>query len=547
VSKLLDQARRILQPNKDIEVVSSLKPSVFATEESLKQFLSKKCKLKFGPHGSEKAGISEAWVDGRPGSACMKRYKHLTEPLPEGKWGVLILESRGAGKSTGAVTTAFGNIYDDPTETHIYSAQSLKMAIRRVKRVEKLIKANCRHLYNKDDWSNEQFTVLGADITSEDPTMAAAAPDADIEGAHARKYWLDDIVSDKSNSTTQKRRKAITWFEQLQKQFTPTTTVRAIGTRHKHHNLWEEIIDHYEDEFVIYIMGCYDEDTGERFYPWMSDEYLANKEKHDPQGFQMSFQNKKVRVDDVVFEPGMMHYGEPPTIPDDKVLGGRALDQLKTNLYMLTDFAQSSRNAHGTSETAFVILAKDYSDTRYILDIDIGRYESDVAQTRFLMMYAKWRRHGLLYATIEDRGPGRSHCTTIPQLAKASDEYDFIPAIVLLGRSNDESKVARISQMYGQFSQGKFQFSQNFLPHEMFRIDSKGFPRGVAAERLLNYAEDGDEPKDFPDALADEGHISKKGPICPAPKPQKVRKASLTDREWAERKALGKLARTIVI
>ncbi|HUW32694.1 MAG TPA: hypothetical protein VM223_13880, partial [Planctomycetota bacterium] len=338
----------------------------------------------------------------------------------------------------------------------------------------------------------------------------------------------------------------ITFFEQLQKQFVGPTTVRAIGTRHKHHNLWEEIIDNYSDEFVIFIMGCYDEDTGENFYPWMTDEFLANKEKHDEPGFQLSFMNKKVRVDEVVFEPSMFHYGEPPTIPNAKIPGGLQLHP-RLNVFLLTDFGQSARRRKGNSETALVVIAKDYDDTRYILDVDIGSYETDVAQIRFLNMYQKWKPHGLLYATIEDRGIGRSMFTTLPQLAKASAEYDFTPAMTMLARSSDESKTARVSMMYAPFSRGEFAWSKHFLNPEMFRIDSKGFPRGVAADRLMNYSDDGDSLKDFPDALADEGHISLRGPVCPSPRPAKAKSTTLTDRQWSEQRALGKLPKLIII
>jgi len=542
---LLQQAEQTLQQKaKRIEVVR--KPSVFENDATLKKFLYSKCKLKFGPHGKTRDGMSEAWFDGREGSACMRRMKYLTEPLPKGKWGVLILEPRGAGKSTGAVCASVGGIADDPTETHIYAAQSIAMSSRRVRRVERIIKSAYPNLYNKDDWSHEQFTVAGADPLSEDPTMMAAAPDADFEGAHSRKYWFDDLVSDRTNSTSQKRRKQITFFEQLQKQFVGPTTVRAIGTRHRHHNLYEEIIDYYADEFVIFIMGCYDEATGENFYPWMSDEFLAEKEKHDKPGFQLSFMNKKVRVDEVVFEPHMFHYGEPPTIPNDKLPGGLQLHP-RLNVFLLTDFGQSSRMRKGNSETALVVLAKDYDNIRYILDIDIGSYETDVAQIRFLDMYQKWMPHGLLYGTIEDRGIGRSLFVTLPQLAKASKEYNFTPALTMLARSSDESKAARVAMMYAPFSRGEFAWSKHFLNPEMFRIDAKGFPRGVAADRLRDYSEGGDSLKDFPDALADEGHISTRGPICPAPRIPKTKHAPLTDRQWSEQRALGKLPKIIVI
>jgi hypothetical protein len=539
---LLSQANRILTPpEKKIEVA---KASVF---DNLEAFLRYRCRLKFGPHGKKaKDGMSEAWFDLRTDSACMKRMKHLTEPLPPGKWGVLILESRGAGKSTGAECTSYGSILDDPTETHVYAAQSIAMAERRVRWVERHIKTSHPKMYNKDDWSHEQFTVIGADPTSDDPTMLAAAPEVDIEGAHAGNYWLDDIVSVKSNATASKRRKQVTWFEAAQKQFTPATVVKAIGTMHKHHNLWTEILDHYEDEFVIFILGCYDEDTGERFYPWMNDEWLANKEKHDPQGFAMSYMNKRVRVDDVVFEDNMFQYGEPMTTPNDKIEGGLQIHP-DLNVYMHVDFGQSSRNSEGVCETAFVVLAKDYENNRYIVDAEIGRFESDLAQTKFLNMYRKWIKHGLLFATMEDRGPARSLMTTLPQLAKVSPEYDFIPRIVPLERSNNESKDARIGQMYAEFSRMKFFWSKHFLHPNMFKIDARGRPQGAAYERLHNYAKDGDALKDFPDALADEGHVSGKGPVTPHPRPPKLKKKPMTDYDWSMKRASGQLKKTIFV
>lgn len=534
-------------------LVPATKPKVekvTSVFDDLETFLTRDCGLKTGPHGLGRDGVYKAWLDFSEGSPCKRRWEFLLRPLPPGKYIKMCLEPRGAGKSIGAKAVSYGTILDNPSSTHVYNGQSKDMAARSVNWVRGKIRANQPELYNKSDWSGNQFTVIRPEGIGDDPTMLSGSPDADVAGAHPDWQWLDDVVCEATNGTYNARSGVIEWWEALQDQFTPVTIAMYIGTTYKGHNLAKEIEDHYSEFVEILKIGCYDEDTGRNWYPWMSDEFLARQEQKNPQRFRRQYLNKRDADEETgSITPLMLKAGDPPLIDDPKVDGGKRLDP-RLRVYMLCDPAQTDKNTKNTSETAMLIIAKDYDEMRYIVDIDIGRYNPGKIEDQYLKMYGKWLLHGLLYGTLEDRGPSRDLYYLIPKFAKASKDYDFVPRIVQVKRGSREDKDGRISQLYAPFSQGKFRWSTRFLPPKMFRIDSKGRPAGVAVNRLLSCTEEG-AIKDFPDALSDEqvliGEGKKRGPACPDPKRPRVKKKRLTDAEWARKRAMGKLRRVIYI
>jgi hypothetical protein len=523
------------------------RPSVFL---DLKHFLTVDCELKSRPYGRGREGLFEPWLDWTEGSACRRRWEFFMKPLPKGKWGRLLLEPRGAGKSMSAKCLSFGHIIDDPETTISYNCQNKAMAPRSVRWVGDHIRRKYPDLVNKLDWSASQFTVHRRAGIGDNPTMIAGSPESDVTGSRPNKVWLDDIVCLVNNVSPRERQRVLDWWISLQDQFSSATEVGAIGTTYDHHNLWKEIEDHYASYFEILKIDCYDDDMG-NVYPWMDDDYLKRQEEKDPRAFRMQFRNQRMPAEGAIFSEYKIIAGDPPTVPDLHIEGGERLaDHL--NVYMLTDTAQSDTGKKHTSETALIVIAKDYGEITYVVDIDIGRWNPSGVVKHFLAMYGKWLPHGLMYATLEDRGPSKDYYSLIPDIARLTPEIEFRPALMVIPRGSREAKDSRIGLLNKPFSDGRIKFSTRWIRPEMFRWNPRrGEADGVATQRILSYSATGDSPKDFMDALADlqavQGKGHEKGPACPGPINSAHAKIVLTDADWARRRALGQLNRVTIL
>lgn len=520
-------------------------------------FLFKKvCGLKLNgrpvPTGFKRE--PKAWADLRAEAAWMLGWNFLRKPLPKGKWGRLLLEPRGGAKSTKLRTLDTGLIIADRDTTIHYLSQSVGMAARRVTWVRQRLKANEARFgafETRANWGNEAFTVVRSG-SSDDPTMLAGGPDKDVTGSHPDRQDWDDPVVRKTNRTRTLRRQLIRTFESTLDQRAESAEVNIIGTVYPGHNLYKEIREHYRDDFEILRIGAWgcaydaydnvvwgDPDSKELNYPWFTEEFLASKQRTPAaaRAFRGQYLNLWLDDEDAPFEVSFLVKGEPPLTKDGKL-------HPRLAVYMLTDLAQSM--SPDASETALIVVAKDTDGVMYVVDIDLGRWNPDVVQERFLTMYHRWENQGLRYATMETRGPGRDAIYNIPKLARVRGER--VPVIIPLPRLTSEDKDSRIGQLYAPFKAHLIRFATKLIakPH-LFRIDSRGTPVGLVAERILDYSAASDTPNDFMDALSDAYAIVKDAQACPDPSPPRQKKRPETDYEWSVKRAAGRLGRTRVI
>lgn len=493
----------------------------------------------------------KAWADLRPDWPWMLAWNFLCRKPRKGKYGKLLLLPRGCAKSTMLRVNNVGTIILDHDYCTHYLSQNVEMAAMRVSWVRQRLKANEKRFgefETRDNWGNESFTVVRTGAGDE-PTMKAGGPDKDVTGSHPDRSDWDDPVVPKTNSSRNARRKVIKCFEDALAQYAENTEVRIVGTVYRGHNLYREIRDHYQEDFEILRIGAWGaaynekekviwgDPKGEALnFPWFTMDYL-NRQRRTP-ALEIKFRGQYLnlwQMDDegASFEPSFLLEGEPPMTKDGK------LDP-RLAVYMLTDLGQTDRTTKGTSETALIVVAKDIDGILYIVDIELGRFNSDEVQERFLRMYHRWEDQGLRYATMETRGPGRDALYHIPKLAEARGEK--VPAIIPIPRSSMEDKASRIGYTYAPFKAHQIKFATKLIskPH-LFRIDSRGTPMGIVAERILDYSPLADSPDDFLDALADAYIVVKDGFACPDPSPPRPEKKPLNDYEWALQRALGKL------
>lgn len=499
-----------------------------------------------------------AWADLRPESAWMLGWNFLRRKPKKGKYGKMLLEPRGCAKSTKVRALCTGLIIEDRDFTIHYLSQNVEMAANRVTWVRQRLKANESRFgtfETRDRWGNEAFTVAKRSSAIDEPTMLAGGPDKDVTGSHPAKFVWDDPVVPKNNRSRLARSRLIRTFEATLDQRSEGSDVTIIGTIYPYHNLYREIKDYYGDDFEILRIGAwgaaYDEndnivwgdpDSEELNYPWFTMEYL-NQQRKTP-AKQKSFRGQYLNLwqfesDDAPFTGDMLIEGNPPLTKDGKLHSRLAV-------YMLTDLGQTDRPTKHTSETVLAVIAKDIDGILYIVDLDIGRWNSDQVQERFLSMYHRWENQGLRYATMETRGPGRDAIHHIPKLAMARKEK--VPFIIPVPRSSREDKDARIGQLYVPFRHHKIKFSIDLIqkPH-IFTVDRRGTPTGLAAERMLDYSPMSEGLNDLPDCLSDAYSIVSGAPLCPDPSQPRPPKKPETDRDWALRRAAGKLYKKRVV
>jgi hypothetical protein len=505
-----------------------------------------------------------AWADLRPNSAWKLAWDFLRKPLPPGKYGKLLLEPRGCGKSYKLRTFCTQLIIVDRDTIIQYISQNMGMASNRVTFIKNCLLRNERRFgefKTHDNWGTEAFTVVRSG-PSDEPTMLAGAPKKDVTGSHPHLFVWDDVVAPGTNKTRNARQDIIKTFEAALNQGGESARHIIIGTVYRGHTLYHEISKRYKKDFEILRIGAYgaaygtndevvwgDENSEELNYPWFTQEYLERHRRTPSlaQSFRGQYMNQwNVSAEDAPFEPDMIVPGDPPLTAKGKL-------HPRLAVYMLTDLAETDKLTKNTSETAFIVIAKDtkrivsennevrFETITYVIDVDIGRYNPTDRQERFFRMYYRWKDQGLLFATMEDRGPGKEAYHHLPLLAQARGQH--IPAIVQIKRSSREEKDSRIGQLFVPLKAHMIRFSEKLIANPtMLRFDTRGEAQGIAVERLLGYSPLDDGLKDFPDALADAYATNAEGLVCPDPIPPQPEKEPLNDVEWARKRAMGELA-----
>jgi len=545
------------------------KTSPLAICDDIPRFYRDVCGLKINgnPRSLLPDEEPQAWMQQDPNSMSQHAARFFRKPLPEGKWGRLLLMPRGSGKSGIFRAECLRSVIVNRETTICYTSQNLDMSTRRVKWVKGRLTRNAGRFgafQGDSDWSDDEFTVLRPSGPGEDPTMFATAPGKDTTGGHPRKFKLDDLVAKNTNWTPKRRRDLIEHFEIINGERTHGSTFDAIGTRWPNHTLYEELIDKYGDRWEIVIVEpwgpardpngniVWDAPSDQLNFPWLTEEFLDDKRRINEKRFMAQYLNRKTTTDDAPYEASFLREGAPPMV------GNTFAPHLM--FYMLTDTAQST--AQDASRTAFIVICKGFiveeiedpndsartvkvhTPRTWIVDADVERYNSGDVEAAFMRMYYKWdARVDLKYATFESRGCSLTHQTTIPKLAEALGRKR--PIIMPVPRASEESKNARIAQLYRPFKEGEIFFHTASLGGAvrpgLFRIDGRGDPKGVITEEILNYAPYGDGPNDFLDALADAYTVIKEGPLCPEPTHIRAEKRELSAVEWSRKRAAGQL------
>lgn len=451
----------------------------------------------------------QAYYDSRP---CSPHYQMVKALDDKSIRGLAIFAPRGIGKTYSILLPwILREIVLDPTVTFLVGSESLKMSSElrttwlRTK-LELLQDKGYGNFKSKRHWGKDSFTVNRPAGTGGQPTVVAWGPESVGTGRHWQNGAFDDLYGDMSAESSEVRQTITRKFMRLLPQRVPGTRMILMGT------MWQGRETFYyrlrtdpklKDIFTVMVFDVRDESRN-LIFPCLTPEFLREQQAMLPPAiYDAQYRNRITDDDELMFEPGDFHLGEPP--PDTPIA-----------TYMVTDSAFTLKTDRRASRSCIAIIQKTPDNTAYVMDVEIGTWPADMFPRKLIDMFQKWRVLGYppIHYCMETQGPGGQYPAHIEDVAllQGVESPECFP--VSHARSD---KTARIEKSRGPIRSGRILFSPR-LDRSMFYIDGTGEPCGLLGVQYMMFTHDSNLRFDGPDAIADVHCKDAYGrELCPAP------------------------------
>jgi len=129
-----------------------------------------------------------------------------------------------------------------------------------------------------DDWSQVSFTIKRTKNMPE-PTVYAAGVGGNVVSQHYDLILWDDLVNDKNVTTMEMIQQMITWWQNSLSLLESDGEGIMIGTRWDFNDLYSHVMEHFSDDFDIFVHSCYNKDGSVYFPEKFSYEELNRLKK----------------------------------------------------------------------------------------------------------------------------------------------------------------------------------------------------------------------------------------------------------------------------
>ena len=292
-------------------------------------------------------------------------------------------------------------------------------------------------------WSEDDGLIVRRTGHPKESTVEAwGLVDAQPTGRHFSKRVYDDIVTKESVTTADQIDKSLEGFRLSMNLGRRGGRWRILGTRYDFADLFGTLIDQInEGDFKakVRIWPIRIESAIGWEYPLFTEEEAAEKEKL--QG-EYVFATQQLLSP---IHPSNMVFPPPPPM-------WSSLSQLKGveswPKYLLVDLAgwdEGGKKTKGKDDSAFILVGVDPTDTWYVLETKVGRYDPDEIIDILYKSYQTWTWHA---AHMEEEKLSKA---VRFMLKKAEAKYGRsikVVAVTTKGRSKD----MRIRQLQAKYS-----------------------------------------------------------------------------------------------
>jgi hypothetical protein len=441
---------------------------------------------------------------------------------------VAVFMPRGTGKSESVLLPWLcQQACIDPTITVLLGSESLDLAVEKLA----LIRSWLERLqemgfgpYKTKTWRNERLIVERPAGIGGQATFQAWGPNTAGTGRHWRLGVWDDLYGERSAENPDLVDTITRKFRRIFGQRNPNARIVIVGT------LWPSKTSFYRkiledkklkkkyrvlryDEYGQLgddHMPLYDKASDRSLFPWLTPEFLASQlHIMGPTLYRSQYKNMIVDEAEMGFEARHFQIGEPPK-------GAPALT------YIVTDSAYTTRRNKRASMSAIFLVQKVAGNIAYILDADMGHWDSKTFPRQLLAMYQRARDNNMdpIWYSMENQGPGGQYPSHIEDVAKLEG---IKPPTCLAISHGLQGKNHRIAKLLGPMETGRLFFSQ-FLNPDIFRIVPPGDPQGLLGNEFMRFQFNTTYSYDGLDAIADIfGRDTHGVEACPSPDGEHMR------------------------
>jgi len=468
------------------------------------------------------------------GISKLTPHKKICELLDRPSLRKHIEAPRGAYKSTILAAYCIRRMLKDPNIRIFYAMATKPEAEKKLEAIKKILETNVtiKLLFGVDEnlkgdeWRKGAFTIATrTKVDLSDPTMQIGAVDMERTGVHCDVLIADDIVTADYYRTPNGPIILDKYWKDLQPFADPGATIIEMGTRKADSDLHARFLEEpLASQYDTIVLGCgmdlaknadgKDALRGDPIFPFQTKEFLRYKlDELGARSFSMEYLNNPVPA-------GLAYF----TREQFKVCQWSD-DMHEMAGYIVTDVATTSKE--DSCFSVLGVVAMDRSRRAYLLDMWIGKDQSNLVSDKLIAMYEDWipkiHIHKILLEEVALTQVFKAHLDE-----KARQKQLYLPLEGIRRGSSDPSKDQRIQRLTARFAQGRFLVCQTHMPRTFenngteILWDPDGYrgkagpplPSGELINQFIRYP--AWQYRDIPDALADIDGQDKDGNwICP--------------------------------
>lgn len=306
----------------------------------------------------------------------------------------ILFASRDAYKTTCAIVKVVQLIITNRDTRGIIYMETGKLAEKTVRKVRRCLEMDrVIELWgdfrgDSDNWTNSSFTVCGRSLDDRVSTVAAAGTDVATVGDHVDWIWVDDPLSPLSSRSPTMVDRVVEGWRELTPLMDPGAFEMITLTPYVRGDVADHAVEQFQDSYQIARQPCgmkayYDPNgkiqvQGHPRFVHLSEAYLLKMaRKMGVPSFNRSYAlsieddtNQVFRREDLL-----------PAEPESRFRNLSA--------YLLVDTATS--DAANACMSVLTLVAMDWDDTAYVVDIRIGRWLPNQLQAEFCNLYLRWQ------------------------------------------------------------------------------------------------------------------------------------------------------------
>lgn len=211
-------------------------------------------------------------------------------------------------------------------------------------------------------WREDGVTIAGRDQIVRESSFSIGAPGQTKTGMHYDIIVADDLVSERTVTTSEQIKKTLIYYRALQSLLDPGGILVVVGTRYNYDDLYGYLIENEIPDISI-VKQAEDPETGELLFPErLTKDFLESmKKKLGGYMYSCQYMNSPVSDEDQVFLPENFRWvredGDPldthsESIPD------------RVNRFLLVDMANTKTDESDYS--ALVGVAVDETNRIFV-------------------------------------------------------------------------------------------------------------------------------------------------------------------------------------